>query len=297
MSTIRKTIFKGCATAIVTPFSDGKIDFDAFGRLIDRQIDRGVSALVVCGTTGEASTMSISEHLGCVEFALDRVNKRIPVIAGSGNNCTKKAIELSRAASALGCDGLLVVTPYYNKATDEGLIRHYTEIADASEKPILLYNVPSRTGVTIPLSVYSKLSYHDNIVGVKEASGSFSAIASLFAECGDRYDIYSGNDDQILPILSLGGAGVVSVVSNVMPKETQAICDNYFSKDTESAKKSQLSLCDIISVLFCEVNPVPVKYALSLMGLCEAEMRLPLCPPSEYSKEKINRTLKRYGII
>ncbi len=297
MSTIRKIIFKGCATAIVTPFSDGKIDFDAFGKLIDRQLHSRVSALVVCGTTGEASTMSVTEHLRCIEFALERVNKRIPVIAGSGNNCTKKAIELSKAASALGCDGLLVVTPYYNKATDEGLIRHYTEIADAAEKPILLYNVPSRTGVTIPLSVYSKLSYHDNIIGVKEASGNFSAIASLFAECGDRYDIYSGNDDQILPILSLGGSGVVSVVSNVLPKNTQEICDCYFSKDTISAQNAQIKLSELISVLFCEVNPIPVKYALSLMGLCKDEMRLPLCPPSDQSKAKIVEVMRKYGLI
>ena len=297
MSNTRKTIFKGCATAIVTPFIEGKIDFVSFGKLIDRQVDGGAAAMVICGTTGEAATMSIYEQLSCIEFALKRVDGRIPIIAGTGSNCTKKAIELSKSASELGCDALLVVTPYYNKSTDEGLVRHFTEVADASVCPIMLYNVPSRTGVNIPISVYSKLSRHENIVGVKEASGNISSIALLFAECGEYYDIYSGNDDQILPILSLGGSGVISVVSNLLPARVQKLCDDYFSYDTHSAKKQQLDLCDLISVLFCEVNPIPVKYALALMGLCSDEMRLPLCQPSENSKEKIRITLKKYALI
>ena len=265
--------------------------------MIERQIAGGVSALVICGTTGEASTLSVYEHLKCVDFAVRRTEGRIPVIAGTGNNCTKKAIHISKKAAELGADALLVVTPYYNEASEEGLITHFSSIADASEKPILLYNVPSRTGVNIPLSVYSKLADHGNIIGVKEASGNLSAIASLAAECEDKLDIYSGNDDQILPILSLGGLGVVSVVSNILHKETQDVCDYYFSNDTVLAKKTQLKLIELISVLFCEVNPIPLKYALKLMGLCEGDVRLPLCEPSESSKKKIETVLRKYNLI
>ena len=291
MSTIRKTIFKGCATAIVTPFSDGKIDFDAFGRLIDRQIDRGVSALVVCGTTGEASTMSISEHLGCVEFALDRVNKRIPVIAGSGNNCTKKAIELSRAASALGCDGLLVVTPYYNKATDEGLIRHYTEIADASEKPILLYNVPSRTGVNIQPYTYLELSKHDNIIAFKEANGNIADITKTMSLVGDDLTLYSGDDDQIVPLLSVGGKGVISVLSNIFPSEVHRLCHSFFEGNLKESLEIQFKYLDLINALFCEVNPIPVKTALGYLGICSDRMRMPLVEMEDANREKLIKAL------
>lgn len=293
----RKPIFKGCATALATPFSDGEIDYYALGEMIERQIAGGIAAIVICGTTGEASTLSVYEHLKCIDFAIRRVDGRIPVIAGSGNNCTKKAIHVSKKAAELGADALLVVTPYYNKASEDGLITHFSSIADASERPVLLYNVPSRTGVNIPLSVYSKLADHGNIIGVKEASGNLSAVASLAAECGDKLDIYSGNDDQILPILSIGGLGVVSVVSNILPKETQDICDYYFSNDTFSAKRAQLDLIELISVLFCDVNPIPLKYALKLMGLCEGDVRLPLCEPSEASKKKIESVLEKYSLI
>ena len=293
----RRTIFKGCATALATPFCDGEVDYYTLGEMIERQIAGGVAALVICGTTGEASTLSVYEHLKCIEFAARYVNGRIPVIAGTGNNCTKKAIHISKKAAELGADALLIVTPYYNKASEEGLVSHFSAIADASEKPILLYNVPSRTGVNIPLSVYSKLADHENIIGVKEASGNLSAIASLISECGDRLDVYSGNDDQILPILSIGGLGVVSVVSNILPKETQEICGHYFSNDTALAKKAQLDLLELISALFCEVNPIPLKYALKLMGICEGDVRLPLCEPSEASKKKIESTLKKYNLI
>ena len=297
MRKAEKPIFKGCATALATPFKNGNIDLKSFESIIERQIEHGVSALVVCGTTGEASTMSIAEHLRCVEFVLERAQGRVPIIAGSGNNCTKKAIELSRACCSLGCEALLVVTPYYNKTSDEGLIKHFSLIADAADKPILLYNVPSRTGVNIPLSVYYELSKHDNIFGVKEANGNLSSIAALRANLGDGFDIYSGNDDQILPILSLGGLGVVSVVSNLLPSETEDICKYYFSNDTKNAQKAQLNLIDLISVLFCEVNPIPLKYALSLMDLCAPDIRAPLCEPSDKSKAIINECLKKYGMI
>ena len=292
-----RPIFKGCATALATPFRDGEIDYFTFGEMIDRQISGGVSAIVICGTTGEAATLSVYEHLKCIEFAVRYIDGRLPVIAGTGNNCTKKAVHISKKAAELGADALLVVTPYYNKASDSGLVTHFSDIADASEKPIILYNVPSRTGVSIPLSVYSRLADHDNIVAVKEASGSISAVAQLAAECKEKLDIYSGNDDQILPVLSLGGLGVISVVSNVLPKETQDICNYYFSNDTVSAKNAQLKLLDLIYSLFCEVNPIPLKYALSLMGICTSDVRLPLCEPTEESKRKIEYALRKYRLI
>lgn len=292
-----KPIFKGCATALATPFRDGEVDYFALGEMIERQISGGVSAIVICGTTGEASTLSIYEHLKCIDFAVRYVDGRIPVIAGSGCNCTKKAMQLSKKAAELGADALLIVTPYYNKASESGLVSHFESIADVSSAPIILYNVPSRTGVNIPLSVYSRLSAHENIIGVKEASGNLSAIASLIAECKDRLDVYSGNDDQILPVLSLGGLGVISVASNALPKEISDICAYYFSNDTDSAKNIQLKLMDIISVLFCEVNPIPLKYALMLMGLCSGEIRPPLCEPSDESKEKIRSVLSKHSLI
>ena len=292
-----KPIFKGCATALITPFRDGEVDYFAMGELIERQIAGGVSALVICGTTGEASTLSVYEHLKCIDFAVRYVNGRIPVIAGSGSNCTKKSMQISKKAAELGADALLVVTPYYNKASDDGLVAHFESIADVSSAPIILYNVPSRTGVNIPLSVYSRLSQNENIIGVKEASGNLSAIASLVAECGERLDVYSGNDDQILPILSLGGLGVISVASNISPNNIEMICKNYFSNETVLAKRMQLELMDLINVLFCEVNPIPTKYALSLMGLCDGELRLPLCEPAEASKEKIHTVLRKYLLI
>lgn len=297
MSKHHKPIFKGCATAIATPFHDGEVDYFALGEMIERQIRGGVSAIVICGTTGEAATLSIYEHLKCIDFAVRYTDGRVPVIAGSGSNCTKKAIHISKKAAELGADALLVVTPYYNKASDDGLIAHFSSIADVSDKPIILYNVPSRTGVNISLPVYKRLSEHENIVAVKEASGNLSAIASIARECENKLDIYSGNDDQILPILSLGGLGVISVVSNIVPKATQDICEYYFSNDTTMAKKHQLELLELINVLFCEVNPIPLKYALSLMGICQNEVRLPLCEPTDLSKKKIETTLKKYSLI
>ena len=297
MGKLASPIFKGCATALATPFRDGEIDFESFKKMIERQIASGVSALVICGTTGEASTMSVDEHLACVEVAIETVRGRIPVIAGSGSNCTKKAITLSKASCELGADALLVVTPYYNKASETGLIKHFLSIADSVEKPLILYNVPTRTGVSISLPVYEALAEHDNIVAVKEASGNISQIIALASRLGDKLDIYSGNDDQILPILSIGGAGVISVVSNLVPSDVERLCKAYFSGDTKLAKELQLSLIDLISTMFCEVNPIPLKHALSLMGLCMDEMRLPLCEASPESRMKIKKSLLEHGLI
>ena len=297
MNKIKTEIFKGAATALVTPFKDGKIDEEAFKNLIDFQIENEISAIVVCGTTGEASTMSVEEHLRCVEIAVNHTAGRVPVIAGSGSNCTKKSVYLSQKSCELGADGLLVITPYYNKATPDGLIKHFSAIADSVNKPIILYNVPSRTGVSIPLNVYKALANHENIAGVKEASGIFSEIAMLSASCGDKYAIYSGNDDQTLPILSLGGSGVISVVSNIIPREMSALCKLYFDGDCVSAQKKQLSLIELINVVFCEVNPIPIKYAMSLAKLCSGEIRLPLTAPTDGSKDRIFECLKKYELI
>ena len=233
MSKNKQTIFKGAATALVTPFSDGEVDYKALGNLIDRQISLGIDALVICGTTGEASTLSDLEHKRVLSFALERVGGCVPMIAGTGSNDTAHAIEMSRFASSQGYDALLTVTPYYNKASERGLIKSFTAIADATDKPIILYNVPTRTSCNITLPVYKELAKHENIVAVKEASGNISAIASLIAECGEDFDIYSGNDDQTLPILSLGGAGVISVVSNLIPAEMSALCRAWFYGDSE----------------------------------------------------------------
>ena len=297
MSKTSTKIFKGAATAIITPFSSGEIDFDSFGKMMERQIKCGISAIVVCGTTGEASTLTVDEHLRCIEFAVSRAGKRIPIIAGSGSNCSKKSLYLSTKACELGADALLVVTPYYNKANADGLIKYFSDIADASTKPIILYNVPSRTGVNIPLSVYNKLSKHENIVGVKEASGNISSIALMAANLPEDFAIYSGNDDQILPILSLGGSGVISVVSNVFPKEVQRLCSSYFLRDTDTARRLQLELMDITNALFSDVNPIPVKYALHAMGLCSGELRPPLTEADGAIQVRIDSILKRQGMI
>jgi 4-hydroxy-tetrahydrodipicolinate synthase len=297
MSKTRVKLFQGAATAVITPFLYGEIDFDSFGKIIDRQIENDISAIVVCGTTGESSTMSVDEHLKCIEFAVNKVNGIIPVIAGSGSNCTKKALYLSTKCCEIGADALLVVTPYYNKATPDGLIKYYTEIADASTKPIILYNAPSRTGVNIPLSVYSKLAEHKNIIGVKEASGNMSDVALMAASLPEDFYIYSGNDDQTLPFLSLGGSGVISVVSNIFPREVQTICDAYFSCDNEKARKIFLYLMNISKALFSEVNPIPVKYAMSALGLCSPELRLPLTEADGKTKVTIDCLLKRHGLI
>ena len=293
----KQTVFRGSAVAIVTPFCNNVVDYDALGRLIDRQIESSTDAIVICGTTGESSTLTDEEHRECIRYCVERVAGRVPVIAGTGSNDTDYAIDLSRYACEVGADALLLVTPYYNKATPKGLIKSFTAVADATDKPIILYNVPSRTGVNITLPVYKELAKHERIVAAKEASGNISAIAELIAECGDSLDVYSGNDDQIVPILSLGGKGVISVLSNVVPRETHDICQLYFDGKTQDAAKLQLKLLKLANTLFCEVNPVPVKTAMGLLGLCGDEMRLPLCEMDDANREKLISVMKSYDLI
>ncbi|MBR2460250.1 MAG: 4-hydroxy-tetrahydrodipicolinate synthase [Clostridia bacterium] len=294
---MKNTVFTGSAVAIITPFRDGKIDYDDFARIIEFQLANGTDAVVVCGTTGESSTLTDEEHVDAIEFAVKQVAGRVPVIAGTGSNDTAYAIWLSSEACRVGADALLVVTPYYNKASVKGLINHFTAIADASTKPIILYNVPSRTGCNIPLTVYRELAKHPNIVATKEASGNISAIAEIIAEVGDQLDVYSGNDDQIVPILSLGGKGVISVLSNVMPRETHDICQLYFDGRVKESAALQLKLLDLINNLFIEVNPVPVKAAMNLMGFCTKEIRSPMCEPEEAHLEILKASMKKHGLL
>lgn len=278
MKNNRKPVFTGVCTALITPFRDGKIDFEALSGLIEFQIDGGVDALLINGTTGESATLTDAEKREIISFAVSEVGGRVPVIAGTGSNDTKKAVELSKFAYDVGADACLAVTPYYNKASEVGLIKHYEAIVDATEIPIILYNVPSRTGVNIPLSVYERLSEHKNIVAVKEANPSVSDFARLSARCGKNLDLYSGNDDLILPCLSLGGNGVISVISNALPRQTGDICRLWFGGKIEEATELQLKLLPLTNALFCEVNPIPIKALLSHLGFCKEEYRLPLCP-------------------
>lgn len=293
----KTTIFTGAATAIITPFRNGAVDYDAFGAVIDANIAGGIDALVIAGTTGEGSTLSHEEHCELMRFAYERIAGRVPAIAGTGSNDTAYGIELSKCACDIGYEGLLLVTPYYNKATPKGLVKSFLATAEATNKPIILYNVPSRTGVNIPLSVYKELAKHERIVAVKEASGNLSAIAAIRAECGDDLAVYSGNDDQIVPILSLGGKGVISVLSNVMPKETHDICALWFEGKVKESAALQLRLLDLINALFCEVNPVPVKTAMAMMGCCSGELRLPLCEMEDANKEKLRAVMQKHGLI
>lgn len=297
MSTQKTTIFTGAAVAIVTPFKNNVVDYESLAALIERQIENSTDAIVICGTTGESSTLTDEEHKECIRFCVEKTAGRVPVIAGTGSNDTDYAISLSKYACEVGVDGLLLVTPYYNKATPKGLIKHFTAIADATDKPIILYNVPSRTGVNISLPVYKELAKHDRIVAAKEASGNISAVAALAEACGDSLDIYSGNDDQIVPILSLGGKGVISVLSNVVPKDTHDIVALWNKGKTKESLALQLKYLDLINALFCEVNPVPVKTAMGLMGLCKDEMRLPLCEMEENNKERLATALRNHRII
>ena len=278
MKNNRKPVFTGVCTALITPFRDGKIDFEALSGLIEFQIDGGVDALLINGTTGESATLTDAEKREIISFAVSEVGGRVPVIAGTGSNDTKKAVELSKFAYDVGADACLAVTPYYNKASEVGVIKHYEAIADATEIPIILYNVPSRTGVNIPLSVYERLSEHKNIVAVKEANPSVSDFARLSARCGKNLDLYSGNDDLILPCLSLGGNGIISVISNALPRQTGDICRLWFGGKIKEATELQLKLLPLTNALFCEVNPIPIKALLSHLGFCKEEYRLPLCP-------------------
>ena len=297
MSKLKKTIFTGAATAIITPFKNGVIDYESFGKIIEAQIAGGIDGIVVAGTTGEAATLTHEEHCECIKYVVEKVEGRVPVIAGTGSNDTAYGIELSKYACEVGADALLLVTPYYNKATPKGLIKNFLDTAEATDKPIILYNVPSRTGCNISLPVYRELAKHERIVAVKEASGNISTIAELIAECGDSFDIYSGNDDQIVPIMSLGGKGVISVLSNVLPKLTHDICQNCFDNNFSEAARVQLEYLDFINALFCEVNPVPVKTAMAELGYCDIEMRLPLCEMEDANKAKLLAAMKKHGIL
>ena len=297
MSKNKKTVFTGAAVAIVTPFKNDKLDYESLGKIIDFQIENHTDAIVICGTTGESSTLTDEEHVEAIAFAAERSAKRVPVIAGAGSNDTRYAVWLSREAKRAGADALLQVTPYYNKATPKGLVKHFLTIAESTDLPNILYNVPSRTGCNITLPVYKELAKHPNIVATKEASGNISQIAQIAAELGDDLDIYSGNDDQIVPILSLGGKGVISVLSNVMPAETHDICRLYFEGKTDESAKLQLRLLKLINSLFMEVNPVPVKTAMNLMGYCSPEMRLPLCEMDDGNYEKLKAVLSEYSLI
>ena len=291
-----KKLFEGSGVAIVTPFKDGKINYDAMGNLIEWHIENKTDAIIVCGTTGESATMSDEERKTAIKFVVDKVNKRIPVIAGSGSNNTAYSVELSKYCQEVGADGLLVVTPYYNKSTQDGLIKHFTTIAESVDIPIILYNVPGRTGVNIKPTTVEKLSKVKNIVAIKEASGDISQVAEISRLCGDDFVIYSGNDDQIVPILSLGGSGVISVLANILPKETHDIVEKYLSGDIEEARKLQLSLNELVSSLFIEVNPIPVKAAMNLMGLEAGELRLPLVEISETNLKVLANNMKKCGI-
>ena len=294
---MKKLLFKGCATAIATPFTETGVNFDEFGKLIDFQISEGIDALVVCGTTGESATMTDTERKETMKFAVDRVAKRVPVILGTGSNCTKNAIELTKYAELIGADGALVVTPFYNKTTQDGLIKHYEAIASSTTLPIIVYSVPSRTGVNVTPNTCLELSKIPNIVGIKEASGNLSQVAEIAALCGDNLHIYSGNDDQVLPTLSLGGKGVISVISNIAPKKFTTMVHDFFNGDIEKATKVQLESIELINALFIEVNPVPVKAALNMLGYTFGIPRLPLVELSDKNKLILENALKNYGLL
>ena len=291
---MKRPLFTGCAAALATPFADGAIDFTAFGRLIDMQLAAGTDALVVCGTTGEPSTLTQGEKDALLVFALKRADGRVPVIAGTGANCTRIAAEQSRRAEQLGADALLAVTPYYNKATQQGLIEHFAAIADAVSLPVILYNVPSRTGVNLLPETAARLIEHENLRGIKEASGDISQFAELARLCGGRAALYAGNDDQALPMLSLGAQGVISASANAVPQQMKGIVSAWLQGDCETARAIQLSLLPLIHLLFSEVNPIPVKAALQLMGVCRAEVRLPLTRLSEEKWSELRAALRSH---
>ena len=295
---MKKIIFKGCGTAIITPFTeDNKVDFDAFKKMLDFQVNEGADCIIVCGTTGEASTMSLEERKETIKFALDTVNKKIPIIAGTGSNNTQAAIEMTQYCESIGVNGVLIVTPYYNKTTQAGLVAHYSAIAASTKLPIVLYNVPGRTGVNIAPKTCLELSKIENIVAIKEASGNLSQIAEIANLCGDELKIYSGNDDQIIPILSVGGIGVISVLSNIMPKYTHQMAEEFFNGNVETAAKMQVDAIPLIKALFCEVNPIPVKAACNLMKLGGGNPRLPLIPISEDGLKLLSSEMKKMNLL
>ena len=292
---MKDVIFKGCGTARVTPFTDdGEVDFETLRKLIDFQILEGVDSLIICGTTGESATLSTEEKKEIIKFAVQITRRRVPIIAGTGSNNTKTSIELSKYAQSVGADGLLIVSPYYNKTTQAGLIKHYSSIAQSVDIPIILYNVPSRTGLNIEPSTCLELSKTKNIVAIKEASSNISQIAQIAHLCKDNLHIYSGNDDQVIPILSLGGIGVISVLSNLYPKYVHNMVYNYLDGNLSKALNMQLDSLDLINSLFCEVNPIPVKYAMSHVVLNCGKTRLPLVEPSEENKERVLNSIKNF---
>ena len=293
----KKRIFKGAGTAIITPFINGEIDYDSYYKLIEFQIKNNIDAIIVCGTTGEASTLTDDEHKKMIDVTVEKVNGRVKVIAGAGSNDTAYAIELSKHCEKAGVDGILHVTPYYNKTTQKGLIRHFSEIADAVDKPIILYNVPVRTNLPIMPSTYKELSKHPNIVATKEASGNMKAIIQTRQLCGDDLFVYSGNDEDIVPILSIGGMGVISVLSNLVPQETHDMCQFFFDGRIKESADLHIKYIDLVDVLFCETSPIPVKTAMALMGLDSGELRMPLVEMEDKNKAMLIDVLKKHGLI
>ena len=292
----KELIFKGVGTALITPTNEKGIDFEKLEKLIDFQINEGVNALIIAGTTGEGATLNDEEHKELLKFSKEKICGRVPMIAGVGSNDTSYACSLAKYAEEINVDGLLIVTPYYNKATQVGLIKSYTEIAKSSKKPIILYNVPSRTGVNIEPETYLELSKVENIVAIKEANGNLSKIMDTFELVGDKLYIYSGNDDEIVPFLVMGGIGVISVISNMLPKETVQICDEWFKGNVEESKKLQLKYLPLIRALFSEVNPIPIKSAMARLGYCDNYLRLPLCQMDKKKEEKLYAIMKELGL-
>lgn len=292
-------IFKGAGVAIVTPmFENGEVNYDKLGELLDYQIENSTDAIIICGTTGEAATLSHEEHLDVIKYAVDKVAKRVPVIAGTGSNCTETAIYLSQEAEKRGADALLQVTPYYNKATQKGLIRHFTAVAESVNLPIILYNVPGRTGCNIQPETAVYLAKNvKNIVAIKEASGNIAQVAKMMSLADGCIDLYSGNDDQIVPILSLGGKGVISVTSNIIPNDTHTLVKKYLDGDVKGALDLQLKAIELCNALFCEVNPIPVKKAVELLGLCDGYMRMPLSEMEPQNAERLKKAMTEYGIL
>lgn len=292
------SIFTGAGVAIVTPFNeDESINYDKLDQLIDYHCNNGTDSIIICGTTGESATMSEKEHMECVKFAIERTKGRLPIIAGTGSNCTRTAIDMSKEAASYGADGLLVVTPYYNKATQEGLVGHYTAVAKEAKAPIIMYSVASRTGCNIePATAARLIKEVDNIVGIKEASGNISQVAKIMHLTDGKADLYSGNDDQIVPILSLGGKGVISVLSNVAPQETHDICAKFFEGDVKGSLELQLKAIPLIEQLFCEVNPIPVKKAMKLMGMDCGSLRMPLTELTPQHEERLAKAMTEFGI-
>lgn len=293
----KKTLFQGAATALITPTNENGVDYNKLTDLINWQISEGIDALVICGTTGEASTLTASEYEKVVATSAEAIRGRVPMIVGAGSNCTENAVEKTKLAASLGADGILSVTPYYNKTTQTGLVKMYEKIADASTKPVILYNVPSRTGVNIEPVTYAELAKHPNITAIKEASGNLSALMATLSLVGDSLDIYSGNDDQIYPLLALGGKGVISVLSNVLPAYTSQMCHEYFNGNEGKSLKMQLDALPFINSLFSEVNPIPVKAAMAAIGKCENYVRLPLVTMSEGKAEAMYKIMKEMNII